>query len=185
MDSYRQPYLPNVTPGLTLMAAVARDGTIAVDNKIPWTDYEDMLFFCQMTIGKAVIMGRKTYECIPKRYYNGRRVVVLSRASTYVSEIPKAVHNRPNMELAARDLKDPRGVVIGGSEVYAHAIPYVNYMLITQIDETYPFAKNKAVFPLFDETPFSITTFELPNGTKVKAYRRKTKEKRHAIETIT
>src|SRR5581483_7523303 len=68
---------------IVLIAAVAENGVIGADNSIPWRLRSDMQRFKAMTVGRPVVMGRKTYESFPRRPLPGRTNIVITRDTAY------------------------------------------------------------------------------------------------------
>lgn len=132
---------------ITLIAAVARNGVIGKDNALPWHLPEDLRHFKALTMGHAVIMGRKTWESLPERFrpLPGRRNIVVTRNPAYVAEGATVVAS-----LAAAREKVGSGdtaFVIGGAELYAHALPLAGRLELTEIDAD---IEGDAHFPAFD-----------------------------------
>ena len=75
-------------PVLTLIAAIARNGVIGIDNRLPWRLPADLQHFKSLTLGHTVIMGRKTWESLPEkiRPLPGRRNIVVTRDGGYCAE---------------------------------------------------------------------------------------------------
>ncbi|RYE78474.1 MAG: dihydrofolate reductase, partial [Oxalobacteraceae bacterium] len=107
---------------ITLVAAIARDGAIGRDNALLWRLPEDMARFKAVTMGKPVVMGRKTWESIPAKFrpLPGRRNLVVSRS---VSELPGA-EVFASLQAASAACSEPEVCVIGGGEIYALALPH-------------------------------------------------------------
>lgn len=113
----------------------ASDGHSAIgfQNGLPWKGYpEDMEWFKQNTMGKVVVMGRKTYESLPERFrpLPGRTNVVLtSNTETYIDAIVS-----PSVEAVLERFKDEKEIVIiGGGEVYKSFAPYITKVYQTHI----------------------------------------------------
>jgi dihydrofolate reductase len=115
---------------LSLIAAVAENGVIGVKGGLPWRLPDELAHFKRTTLGKPVLMGRRTFESLP-RALPGRTNVVLSRAS----------HFRAPGALVARDLDTalalvadaPEVVVIGGAALYAEALPRAQRIYLTRV----------------------------------------------------
>ena len=123
---------------VTLVAAVAKDGAIGRDNALLWRIPEDMARFKALTLGKPVIMGRRTWESVPERFrpLPGRRNIVVSRSTV---ALPGAeVHASLASALAACD--EPEVCVIGGAAIYALALPLAQRLALTEVDAEVPAA---------------------------------------------
>lgn len=137
---------------ITLVAAVARDGAIGRDNALLWHLPEDMARFKALTVGKPVVMGRKTWDSIPAKFrpLPGRRNLVVSRS---VSELPGAeVFTSLDAALAACAAA-PEVCVIGGGEIYALALPLADKLALTEVDVVYPDADRH--FPAWPREQFT------------------------------
>ncbi|HSE11899.1 MAG TPA: dihydrofolate reductase [Rudaea sp.] len=136
---------------LSLIAALDRNYAIGRDGAMPWHLPDDLKRFKQLTLGKAVLMGRKTALAIG-RPLPGRRNLVLTRAATApfagqeaVASIATAVELARGAELA----------VIGGGEVYALALPFATHLHLTWVDTSAERAD--AFFPRFDASQWTET----------------------------
>jgi dihydrofolate reductase len=120
---------------LSLVAAVAKNGVIGGGNKLLWRLPSDMKRFRALTMGKPLIMGRKTYESIGKPL-PGRQTIIVTRHPGYTVEGAHVVGDvDAALALAAR-LAGPDGEIItaGGGEIYAQTIGRADRMYITEID---------------------------------------------------
>ena len=111
---------------LALILAVADNGVIGRDNALPWKLPEDMRYFKQMTMGKPVIMGRKTFESIGKAL-PGRTNIVITRNGAFAAEGARCVSSLEKaLQVAEQTVSmEPveEAVVIGGSELYRVTLP--------------------------------------------------------------
>jgi dihydrofolate reductase len=128
---------------LSLIAAVAANGVIGADNGLPWRIPADLRFFKASTLGKTVVMGRRTFQSIG-RALPGRRNVVLTRDPGFTAEGVEIVH-----DLDAALAGDGEVMLIGGAELYAQALPRADRLYLTEIDR--PF-EGDARFPEFDRS---------------------------------
>jgi dihydrofolate reductase len=136
-----------MTPTLILIAAVARDGIIGNDNALPWHLPEDLKHFKELTTGHAVIMGRKTWESLPERFrpLPGRHNLVVTRNAAYAAPGATVVHSlaEARQKVGAGSTANPTDTapvafVIGGAELYAHALPLADRLELTEIDAAFP-----------------------------------------------
>lgn len=118
---------------LTLIVATDRNRAIGRDNTIPWHLPEDMAFFKRSTMGSTVIMGRKTWDSLPKKPLPGRDNIVLSHnADEGMADVP-----RLDLAAALRLIAaDPERQVfcIGGAEIYRQMLPHADRILLTEVD---------------------------------------------------
>lgn len=136
---------------ITLVAAVASDGAIGRDNALLWRIPEDMARFKALTIGKPVIMGRKTWDSVPAKFrpLPGRRNLVVSRT---LSELPGA-EVFASLEAALAACAEPEVCVIGGADLYALALPHADKLALTEVDAAFPDADRH--FPAWSKTRFT------------------------------
>lgn len=122
--------LPARPKELVLIAAVAQNGVIGIENRLPWKLPEDMRFFRQQTTGHTVIMGRKTFDSLGKPLPN-RRNIVVTRNPAWQAEGAEVAHS---LDAAlALCAGDDKAFVIGGEELYRLSLPQANTLLITRV----------------------------------------------------
>jgi dihydrofolate reductase len=133
-------------PLLTLIAAVASNRVIGIDNRLPWHLPEDLRHFKALTTGHAVIMGRKTWESLPEKFrpLPGRRNVVVTRNASYRAAGAEVVTSLPAALAAAGD---GEAFVIGGAELYAAALPLADRLQLTEIGAAF---EGDSRFPVID-----------------------------------
>ena len=117
---------------LALIVAWARDGVIGKDGGLPWHEPEDLAHFKRLTMGHAIVMGRKTFESIG-RPLPGRRNIVLTRDPHFSAEGCEVYTNLEEALAAARET-DACPFVIGGAGIYALALPRATLLHVTEID---------------------------------------------------
>ena len=122
---------------VTFVVAAAENGIIGRDGQLPWRLSSDLKYFRRMTLGKPVIMGRKTFRSIGKPL-DGRDNILLTRDAALA--VPEGVHvvTSPDAALAlARRLAQERGAdeiaVIGGAEVYRLLRPHAERLYLTRV----------------------------------------------------
>lgn len=122
---------------IALIVARTRNGVIGRDNSMPWHLPEDLRYFKRVTLGKPVIMGRNTWESLGKPL-PGRDNIVITRNTVYHADGATVVNSLDAALRLADTLATARGVdeiqIIGGAQVYAEALPYVQRAYITEID---------------------------------------------------
>ncbi len=119
---------------LALVAAVARNGVIGRGGALPWHLPEDLARFRDLTVGRAVVMGRKTWESLPERFrpLPGRRNVVVTRSPEWQAEGSEpAASLEEALELLAAE---KQVFVIGGAELFAAALPFADELLLTELE---------------------------------------------------
>ncbi|MDO4615515.1 MAG: dihydrofolate reductase [Lachnospiraceae bacterium] len=123
---------------MNCIAAVDKNWNIGKNGKLLVSIPGDMQYFQQMTMGKVVIMGRKTLESFPKKKpLRGRINVVITKNDSYEAEGAVVVHSVEEAVKFAEQY-DPRDVfVIGGGQIYRDMLPYIDTAYITKIDYAY------------------------------------------------
>lgn len=118
---------------VVLLVAVARNRVIGCDNRLPWHLPEDLQRFKALTLGHAVLMGRKTWESLPPRFrpLPGRRNIVVTRQEDYAAPGAEVAHSLPAALRLAGD--SGRLFVIGGADIYAQALPIADTLEITEV----------------------------------------------------
>ena len=133
---------------VTIVVARARNGVIGNNGALPWRLPADLKRFKAITIGKPVVMGRKTFESIGKPL-QGRHNIVLTRAADWRADGVTAVPNLAEA-IAAAGL-DPRIrghiMIIGGAQIYALAMPIATRAELTEVDAE---PEGDTILPPFD-----------------------------------
>ena len=120
------------TPRVTLIVAMTDDGVIGVDGRLPWRLPEDLRRFKAATLGKPVVMGRKTFESIG-RPLPQRHNIVLTRQVGFSARDP-AVTVVTTLEAALQAAGDvPEVMIIGGAEIYQLALPLAQRIILTRV----------------------------------------------------
>ena len=141
---------PSRPISLVLIAAVADNGVIGCDNRLPWRLPSDLRHFRGVTMGKPVVMGRKTFQSLFKPLA-GRTTIVVTRARDFTAPGIIVAHDLEAALAAARGDALRRGadaiMVAGGGDIYAQAMPYADRLLITRVHARPP---GDATFPAVD-----------------------------------
>ena len=129
---------------ITMIAAVCEDNGLGLDNKLVWHIPRDLKHFKDLTYGHCIIMGRKTFESLPKALPN-RKNIVLSRKknlsynnAVVVDTIEKAIEETKH---------DNKPYIVGGGEIYKLFIIYSSYIELTRIHHKF---KSDTFFPRID-----------------------------------
>ena len=118
-----------MTPEVFLVVAVAKNGTIGADGTMPWHIPADLKRFKALTIGKPMVMGRKTFDSLPG-LLPGRRHIVLTRDRQWQAAGAEVAHS---FQAALAIANAAQVAVIGGAEVYALALPFAARLELTEI----------------------------------------------------
>ena len=137
---------------MNLIVAVCSEWGIGKNNSILFSLPEDMNFFKQMTMGKTVIMGRKTLDSFPGgRPLKGRTNVVLTRNPSFTREGAIVCRSAEEVAEQIKGLPDDEVIVIGGEEIYRLFLPLCRKAFVTKVDTCVPDADS--FFPNLDLDP--------------------------------
>lgn len=136
---------------VSLVAAVAKNLVIGKDNDLPWRLPDDMKFFMDTTKGHYVILGRKNYESLPKKFrpLPDRTNVVITRQENYEAQGALIVHSiEEALNIAALN-RESEAMVIGGADIYTLALPLADRLYITEVNAV---VDGDVYFPKFDKS---------------------------------
>ena len=133
---------------VALIWAQSQSGIIGRDGGIPWQLPEDLARFKELTMGHTVVMGRRTWESLPRsvRPLPGRRNIVITRDPDYRADGADVV---TSIEAA---LAEPQTWVIGGSEIYHLALPAATRCEVTEVEIDLRLEDDDALAPVLDES---------------------------------
>ncbi len=122
-------------PPISLVVARAENGVIGAGGSLPWHLPGDLKRFKDITLGKPVIMGRKTWDSLPKKPLPGRTNIVLTRDTAFAAEGTVAAHSlEAALALAARE--NPSEImIIGGADIFAAALPLATTIHLTEVHD--------------------------------------------------
>ncbi|MEN3786548.1 type 3 dihydrofolate reductase [Aeromonas veronii] len=132
---------------ISMIAAMAHDRVIGKDNQMPWHLPADLAHFKRVTLGKPVLMGRKTFESIG-RPLPGRRNLVISRNPDYQAEGIEVVGSVEAALALLAGSSVEELMVIGGGHLYAEMLPSADCLYLTRIDLA---VEGDTRFPAFDD----------------------------------
>jgi dihydrofolate reductase len=139
---------------VTLVVAVADNGVIGRDNALPWHLPEDLKRFKRLTLGKPVVMGRKTFDSIGKPL-PGRQNIVVTRDANYRREGVTVAHSVESALSAAGDA--PEVMVIGGADLFRLFMPRARCVHLTRVHGN---VEGNIHWPALDETQWRRSTAE-------------------------
>jgi dihydrofolate reductase len=149
---------------ISLIAALDRNGVIGAGGDIPWRLPADMRHFKALTLGKPVIMGRRTYESIGRPLVD-RHNIVVTRNRTYRAPGCTIVHSIAEaLEVAALEVAaleaagdEAEVMVIGGAHLYRQLLPQVDRLYLTYLDASFA---GDTTFPPFDADEWQVVSEE-------------------------
>ncbi len=140
---------------ISLIVAMAENRVIGRRGKLPWRIPEDMKDFKKKTMGKPIVMGRKTYQAIGVTL-PGRTNIVVTRSPSLDNQdliLAPSVHAALNLA----EEYGPEVMVIGGGEIYAATLPLADRIYLTEVHET---VEGDATFPPLDRSLWAETSRE-------------------------
>jgi len=131
-------------PVISLIVAMAKNGVIGRDNRLPWRLPADLAHFKSVTMGKPMVMGRKTWESLPG-LLPGRRHIVVTRDRGYRADHCTLVHSLEQAIEAAGDV--PEVMIVGGGTLYKELLPRADRLYLTLVETE---VEGDARFPELD-----------------------------------
>lgn len=119
---------------LSLIVARAKNGAIGKDNQLLWHLSDDLKRFKALTMGHAIIMGRKTFESLPK-VLPGRTHYVLTSQKNF--KAPAGVLVFHDVDTLLASLPEGENFIIGGAELYKALLPHANTLYVTEVGQSY------------------------------------------------
>ena len=164
-EEFQQETRPMATtPLLTMIAAAAENNALGKNNDLIWHISEDLKRFKRLTSGHAIIMGRKTFESMPKALPN-RTNIVLTNKKDYQSEGATVVHTLEDALALVKD--DSQPFIIGGGEIYRLFMPYCDRIELTRVHNNF---EADVFFPEIDLNQWKEIARENIEATKEQPY---------------
>ena len=154
---------------VAIYVAIAENGVIGREGGLPWRLSTDLKRFKEGTMGKPIVMGRKTWESFPRRPLPGRQNIVITRDKAYRAEGADVAHSLEDALALARirarcTVGADEICVIGGGEIYAQALPLADRLHVTHVLAA---IEGDAHFPPIDSAKWRIVSEEnVPAGEK-------------------
>ena len=150
---------------MSLIVAVSRNGVIGVDNQLPWHLPDDLQYFKSVTMGKPLVMGRKTFDSIG-RPLPGRTNIILTRDASWSAPGVEVATTLDDALSLARKACTNNGVdevmVIGGEQIYRMTMVVADRLYVTEVDAE---IAGDAFFPAIDNQQWQRTQVKLPEVT--------------------
>ena len=154
---------------LIMIAAIGKNNELGKENKLIWNFSKDMKFFREKTKNSVIVMGRKTFNSLPRILPN-RKHIVLSKGKTFNKELDEnviVIEEKEELVKYCKELSLEKDVfIIGGASVYAMFLPIADKMYLTQIE-----AEEKSAdvyFPEICESEWEKVILEVAEENEVK-----------------
>jgi dihydrofolate reductase len=121
---------------ISIIAAISEDCGIGKNNDLLWNIPEDLKRFKRLTLGKTVIMGRKTWESLPRKPLPGRKNVVITDVQG--EAIPNAITSYSIIDALSKCADDEEVFIIGGGSIYRQFMPLAGRLYITHVHRSVP-----------------------------------------------
>lgn len=149
---------------IIIIVARGKDGAIGKNGNLLWNLPGDLKRFKELTLGHPVVMGRKTWDSLPKKPLPGRRNIVITRNQAWHEEGAQKVSS---IDEAMEKIGNEDAFIIGGAEIYKAFLPLASRLLLTEVDDA---VSDADAFLPFDPTEWIETQrsedFTTPNGIK-------------------
>lgn len=153
---------------ISLIAAMAENSVIGKGNKLPWHLPEDLQHFKKTTLGKPVIMGRKTFESMDSKPLSGRHNIILTQHDVLTAEGCTVVHSAAEALKAAGEV--PEVMVIGGARIFEQFLPIATKMYLTIIHTLYV---GDSYFPNVDWSQWELESEDKRERFTIRVFNRK------------
>ena len=137
-------------PEIVLVVAVAENGVMGADGAMPWHISADFRRVKALTMGKPLVMGRKTFDSLPG-ILPGRRHIVITRDAAWQAT---GAERADSLEQALELANAPEIIIFGGAQIYAQALPVANRIELTEVHAS---PEGDTRFPHFDRTEWMET----------------------------
>lgn len=148
----------NKKPNLSIIVAMAQNRAIGKDNDLLWHLSGDLKRFKKLTTGHPVVMGRKTWESLPKRPLLGRRNIVFTQNPDYKADGAEVVHSVNGLFDALKGC-DEEVFVMGGASIYEMLLPFTHRLYVTQVYRDFD---GDVYFPTIDMSEFTLVNLSEP-----------------------
>lgn len=149
---------------ISIIVAMTQNRVIGNANALPWHLPADLKHFKAMTVGKPIIMGRKTWESLPGRLPERIHIVVTANPG-YVAEGCVVAHSLEQAIVAAGDV--PEVMIVGGAKLYRQALPLADRIYLTLVETD---AEGDTIFPEYDAGQWRETARERHPGDDKNPY---------------
>ena len=148
----------NKKPNLSIIVAMAENRAIGKDGDLMWHLSDDLKRFKKLTMGHPVVMGRRTWESLPKRPLPGRRNIVFTQNPDYEAPGAEVVHSVNGLFAALKGCDD-EVMVMGGAAIYELLLPFTNRLYVTRVYREFG---GDVYFPVIDMSEFTLVKLGEP-----------------------
>jgi dihydrofolate reductase len=156
---------------IALIVAASQNNVIGLDNQLPWHLPEDLQYFKAVTMGKPILMGRKTYDSIG-RPLPGRANIVLTRDTNWTADGVEVVNDLDAAIAASEKACKAAGadelMIIGGEQIYRKFLPLANKLYLTKVEAE---VEGDAYFPAIDSNQWRQVAEKIPEKVGNYSYR--------------
>ncbi len=148
----------NKKPNLSIIVAIAQNGAIGKNNDLLWHLGSDLKRFKKLTTGHPVVMGRRTWDSLPKKPLPGRQNIVMTNNPDFKAEGAEVVHSINDLFKLLKDCSD-EVFVMGGAAIYQALLPFTHRLYITRVYRDY---EADVYFPTIDMSEFTLVNLSDP-----------------------
>ena len=148
----------NKKPSLSIIVAIAQNGASGKNNDLLWHLSSDLKRFKKLTTGHPVVMGRRTWDSLPKKPLPGRQNIVMTNNPDFAAEGATVVHSVNGLFKTLKDC-DEEVFVMGGAAIYQTLLPFTNRLYITRVYRDY---EADVYFPTIDMSEFTLVNLSEP-----------------------
>ena len=161
------------TVKISIISAIGLNNEIGLDNKLLWKSKSDLEHFKQLTLGKPIIMGRKTFESLPGILPGRPHIVITSNAPLVASNSPLVWWvDSVESALALSEHFGDEVFIIGGASIYEQALPLADELHISHMDWS---GEADTFFPTIDQSLWNVRTISKHTGDLPWTYRKYTR----------
>lgn len=156
---------------ISIIVAMTPDRLIGAAGRLPWYLPEDLKRFRKLTMGHAMVMGRRTFSSIGRALPGRRNLVVTRNANPPVVEGVEWFNSLDEAIDFARSTGESECFIAGGTEIYAEALAKSHRMYVTYVQRDFPF-QGDTYFPMWEQTDWSVVSHELVKDLEFVVYER-------------
>lgn len=138
---------------ISLLVAHDINRVIGKDNELPWHIPEDLRYFKQKTVGKGIIMGRKTYESIG-RPLPKRKNIIVTRQPDFEAPGATVTHSLDEA-IRLAEAVDEEVMIIGGAEIFKETLAKADRLYVTRIDQAFD---GDTIFPVYNDSEWQLVS---------------------------